>query len=280
MLKVLTEQVDVSRSRLIVAQTAYDTGSESELELLKARVDLIADSTALMRQRAGVTTAMSVLNVLLARDASVPFAVDEEITIGSMLQEDVLRRDLARNSQVLLAQRMRDVDSLDIGRNTARLWPTLQFKAGYNYSLNETDAAAVNYTKYYGPNIGLSASFPLFNGFVDQHARENAIINAASGDLRLRETRLQTNKRFLTLWNEYITERSNVELERGNVEVARKSLSVAQEAYAVGSSSSLELREVQRNLLSAEQRLVDAQYAVMEREVGLKLLTGSVDAWN
>ena len=67
-----------------------------------------------------------------------------------------------------------------------------------------------------------------------------------------------------------------LELERNNLQVAHEYIEAAMERYKVGELSGLELRESQLTLLSAEERLLSAEYNSKLAEISLKHISGMI----
>ena len=67
-----------------------------------------------------------------------------------------------------------------------------------------------------------------------------------------------------------------VKLEEQNLEVARENLGIALERYKLGNLSGLELREVQKSLLDAEERLITIQYLTKVAEISLLQISGKI----
>jgi len=55
-----------------------------------------------------------------------------------------------------------------------------------------------------------------------------------------------------------------------------KNMDLARESYTIGSISSLQLREVQEDLLNAHARLINARYLAKITETELLLLAGAL----
>ena len=65
-------------------------------------------------------------------------------------------------------------------------------------------------------------------------------------------------------------------MEEQNREVARENNEIAIERYRVGTSSPLELREAQINLLEANLRFLNAAYSIKTGEIDLLMLSGKI----
>lgn len=67
-----------------------------------------------------------------------------------------------------------------------------------------------------------------------------------------------------------------MQLETQNLEVARENLDIAFDRYRLGALSGFELREVQKNLLEAEERLLSIQYQAKMAEITLLQISGKI----
>ena len=67
-----------------------------------------------------------------------------------------------------------------------------------------------------------------------------------------------------------------VKMEGQNLEVARENLEIALERYRLGALSGLELREVQKILLDAEERLISVKFQTKLAEISLLQISGKI----
>jgi outer membrane protein TolC len=74
----------------------------------------------------------------------------------------------------------------------------------------------------------------------------------------------------------YENNRKLIQMEAENLGIARQNVNIAREAYRVGSISALSLREAQQQLLVAESRLMDAQFAAALHFTTLQRLSGQL----
>jgi outer membrane protein TolC len=116
----------------------------------------------------------------------------------------------------------------------------------------------------------------LFDGMNRKREYRNAVLSLENYDLGIKQAENGLSSELFRLYNEY---RNQVELagfELQNLDLALRNMKLAKDAYASGSISSLQLREVQDDLLSARSRLITARYNVTITETGLLLLTGGL----
>ena len=86
----------------------------------------------------------------------------------------------------------------------------------------------------------------------------------------------QVKADLLTIYFAYENNLRLLRLEEQNLEVARENLEIALERYKLGSLSGIELREVQKSLLDAEERLISVKYQTKLAEISLYQISGNI----
>ena len=274
---IMKEQVGISQFRLDLARLKFETGSGSELELLKAKVELNADIASLSSQRTVSVNSLATLNELMARDVTLLFDVRDTILLHYRLNYDSLRTGMKEaNRNLLLYNRNMELSGLNVKAARAVQWPVLGMTTGINYSNASSEASITNYNRNFGAIIGVTAYMNIFNGLNLQREYRNAKVSYASSELEIKQFENKIDAYLLKIYNEYINQLELVTFEQQNVELAQKNMEIAKESFKVGSISSLQLREIQRNLLSADTRLVEAEFRTKLTETALLLLSGKL----
>ena len=67
-----------------------------------------------------------------------------------------------------------------------------------------------------------------------------------------------------------------ISLETENYAIAKQNIDIAFDRFKVGIATSYELREVQRNAVSAETRLIETKFAAKSAEIELIRLSGNL----
>ncbi|MDD5507802.1 MAG: TolC family protein [Bacteroidales bacterium] len=275
--KVLREQVDLSGERTRIAETRSSIGAASELEYLRAQVDLNADESSLIQQKALTNNACIALNEILARDATLAFQVADTILLQELLDLDVLTDHCLKFNTELLGEKYNtELSQLDLRSMQGVRYPVVALSTGYNFLENETDASFIEYNRQLGPYIGLSLDFTLFDGMNRTREVKNAHIDLDNARLREEEVQLNLVARLNQHFNQYKSELRVIDLEKQNLILAEKNMDIARESYRVGSLSSIELRVVQENLLEAQSRMIKALYRVKLQETELLRLSGTL----
>ena len=275
--QIIEEQVGISQFRLELAKLKYETGSGSELEFLKARVELNSDIANLSNQKTVFINSLATLNELMARDVTSKFNVKDTIFLHYQLNYDSLRAGMREaNRNLLLYNRNMEVSSLNLKSARAVQWPSVGLTTGVNYLNNQSEANFINYNRNFGAVIGVSAYMNIFNGLNMQRDVRNARISYATSELEMKQLENKLDAQLLKIYNQYLNQMELVLFEKENVQLARKNMEIAKESFEVGSISSLQLREIQKNLLDANTRLVEAEFRTKLTETALLLISGKL----
>ncbi len=276
-LQLFQNNLSLSDERLEIAEAKYSIGKSSKLEYLAAQVDYNADQSAMIRQTELIYNAKADLNTLLARDPDIDFEVPGQIDANLELDGTRLRESLlATNPTLLQTRQNREIAALSTKElETGRL-PEVFISGGYRFNDAERGAGFLRTSRSSGFNYGLGARVTLFDGWNQQRNIQNAKITEETAVYQVEQTRNNLVNTLKKTFVRYTNSIDLIELETENLAVARENADIALERYKLGRSTSLELREAQRNALQAESRLIDAVYATKIAEIELNRLSGEL----
>jgi outer membrane protein TolC len=125
-------------------------------------------------------------------------------------------------------------------------------------------------------NYGVTLGMDIFDGFNRRREKANARIDMQNKEYQYREIEQEVKADLITIFYGYENNLRLLRLEEQNLSVARENLEIAMERYKLGSLSGLELREVQKSLLDAEERLISVNYQAKIAEISLMQISGKV----
>jgi outer membrane protein TolC len=267
----------LSKSRYENAEEKYLLGVISGLELQQARIDLNADSSAVLLQQETVISAYILMTNLLNAGHEINFNINDTIVLAPRINIDSLRqRTLNFNNQLIMARQGETLSKYDLDAVRAQRYPTINFSTGYNITRSEYPWAATSYNMTNGLNWGFNMSWNIFSGLETNRRIANAKIEAESSRLAYLDIENEILSELDLLFNTYQNNIIVTDFETQSAEVARTSLEIAMERYRLGSLSGLEFREYQNNYLSAINRRLTAIYRAKISEIGLRLLAGEL----
>lgn len=280
-LKNFRYAVSLSKERLRIVEERYHIGNFSRLDYQQAKVDFNADSAQYMKQQELLHTSRIQLNELMANEnVDQPFIIrDSLINVSARLDfEELWNATLQTNASLLKAEQNNTLARLDYKKVTSRDYPYVKMNAGYGYTLNKYDISANSRRSNLGLNVGLTLGFNLFDG---NRRRERRNARIAIQNARLEREQLEQALRadLSNLWQAYQNNLQMLNLERQNLIAAKENHEIAMERYMLGNLSGIEMREAQKSLLDAEERILSAEYDTKLCEISLLQISGKVDRY-
>ncbi|MBU1014536.1 MAG: TolC family protein [Bacteroidetes bacterium] len=282
MLNNMKYAMELSKERLRIDEERYLLGSSSKLQVLQSRVYLNADSSKLSKQFEIVRTVQIGLNELMAvEDLGTEFITkDASIEVIQLfMYEKLLEETLMRNTSLLIASKNKVVSEYDYKLIESRSYPYLNLSSGYSYNLNTYSNSTNKNQITNGMNYGLTLGLNLFDGFNQRRSLNNSSIEIQNKELKYAEVEQGVKADLISIYNAYINNLRLINLEEQNVQTASENLDIALESYKLGSLSGLELREVQKSLLDAKDRLFSIHYQAKLAEISLQLISGNIMAY-
>ena len=277
-LKNFLYAVSLSKERLRIVEERYHIGNFSRLDYQQAKVDFNADSAQYMKQQELVVTSRINLNELMANaDVDQPlFIEDSIIKVNTHLNfEELWNATLQTNASLLKADQNTTIAQLDYKKVNSRNYPYLKLNTGYGYTFNKYDIASNSQRGNLGFNGGLTIGFNRFDGNRRREKR-NASIAVKNSRLQRQELEQALRADISNLWQAYRNNLQLLNLERQNLIAAKENHEIAMERYMLGDLAGIEMREAQKSLLDAEERILSAEYDTKLCEISLLQISGKV----
>lgn len=277
-LKNFRYAVSLSKERLRIVEERYHIGNFSRLDYQQAKVDFNADSAQYMKQQELVVTSRINLNERMAvPEVNRPLRVNDSlITVNDTLMYDRLwEATLRTNATLLKAGQNTTLAQLDYRKVLSRNYPYVRLNAGYGYTLNKYDINATRQRSNWGLNGGVTIGLNLWDGN-RRRERQNASLAIRNAQLAKEQLELGLKADMSNLWQAYRNNLRLVNLERQNLVTARENHEIAKERYLLGDLSGIEMREAQKSLLDAEERILSAEYNTKVCEISLLQLSGKI----
>ncbi len=279
--------VSLSRERVRIDEERYLLGASSKLELLQSIVYLNADSSRLARQKEAILESEIRLKKLMAlenleetirlKDSTIVFTPDLQYA-------DLLEATLERNTSLQMAQKNQRISELDYKIISSRSYPYLNFSSGYNFAyrgygtgtISDYGELALSNQQSGTFHYGITMGVDIFDGYNQRREEANARIETENRAFAFQEVEQDIKAELLTIYYAYENNLRVVQMEEQNLDVARENLEIALERYRLGALSGIELREVQKSLLDAEERLISAKYQTKLAEISLLQISGKI----
>jgi outer membrane protein len=275
-----TEQLELSRVRLDIAQEKIKIGVGSELQALQAELDFRMDSTQMLTQRNRVTSLKSQLNRLLNRSPETDFSVEPNLAVPTEQKlGDVFQRMGEQNPSILLARMQQQVADYEYKETKSLRYPSVYINGAYNFTNSSTPQGTTELSRIHGPQVGIGASLTLFNGFNNSRKINVARILAENQQLILEDITANLQHRAFNLVNELNQALELVHVGEKSVALAERNVAAGLEKYKLGAISDLELREIQNKLAETRNRYISALTNAQWYEIEILTLMGNLEKY-
>jgi outer membrane protein TolC len=152
--------------------------------------------------------------------------------------------------------------------------PQVNLNSGLNFGYLSSNSGFLTSNQSYGPFIGLTASYNIFDGHRVNRNVELAKLNVTIAKLAYDQASLTTKNELYLLYQQYEYFVAQARVERENMALSAENFVLADELYRSGRINQFELRQVRLQRLDIQRRLTQAEYQQILAYIGLMELSG------
>ena len=276
-LKSINQTIEYNQERVKIMQTAFNSGSSDKTDLLQAKIDLNVYLENAINQQAAIDDAKRVLNLVLGKEADWGFDVPDSISNNYTPNKDQLNKNLyTSNTTILSLKKQADVNQLMLREAQKAGFPKINLNAGYNYANTLNTDGSVLKNRYFGPQLGVSLSLPVFMSGDIRRQEAIAKIELNSAEHRLARVKLQMNTQLQNALNQFENQQELLKIETENSGLTKENLEISLARLRLGQTTSLEVHQAQEEYVQSFTRLINFQYNLKLAETRLKQLLSNL----
>lgn len=277
--KVIQESYDMAALTHRTYTKQYEAGAASDYDVLRTSVAMKNIEPELLQADIAIKQARLQLQILMGVDSNFAFTVTDRLSnYESTMYEETLSRissDYTNNADL----RLLDIDSKILDKNLKiqklAFSPTLAFTANYNWTSMSNGSPFRNFRWNPYSTVGLSLSFPIFQGGQRYSRVKQTAIQAE--ELRLQRENLERSVAMqvsLAIDNIKINVKQIASCSE-SVSQADRAHEIMEKSFDIGAASYLDLRDSELALTRARLAYYQAIYNYLVANSELELLLGN-----
>lgn len=269
-LRLTEEQLRLVSERLRLGATTRSDSLRAMVIHANAQLALIQAQSNLRNAQTNLARAIQLPGLVMAvRDSSLELRLPQ-------LDTAQLRRDANSTApSVRQAEATVAVARATVSANRAAWLPTLSANASNRWSRNDSlffGGGGANFVRTW--SLGLTLSYPLFNGFQRESNIVTADANAVSAEAALRDARLALDASLIQQLSALDAASTSIDVARASVTAAEEDLRMQTERYRLGAVTIIEVLTSQANMQQAQVNLVTARYNYLVAHAQIEALVG------
>jgi outer membrane protein TolC len=280
-LKAIEEQMSISQTRVNLAERRLDIGVGTKPDVLQSKVDLNAQKAAQLEQQTLISQLREQLNQVMNVKEQANYEVADSIPLNTQLALGDIQNGIeATNPTLLISKKNLDIAGITFKERKAEKLPTVAFNSVYNFTRTNNQTVINPFSPLFnqskGLNYGVTASIPILNNLTNKRQIQQAKLDIQYQQLVFNNQQSQLNLAVINAFKEYEQQKKALALEEENILLAKENVYIALEVYRLGASTIIQLREAQKSLEDAYNRLIAARYNTKLSETELLRLKGDL----
>jgi outer membrane protein TolC len=254
---------DVVKANFENVQAQYRNGTAAEFDQLRAEVQLANTEPLVISAENNLALAMNALKNLLAIPVEQDVILQGDFVFEELPETAITearRNALTTNPMILQLSFQESLLEKNISIERAGYFPSLNLIGGYSWQAQDNTFQFNNYLWAKTLNLGITLSFPVFDGLRTSNRVQQAEIERE----KIHYTRIKAEEglKIQVLSTELrMTEaRKRIEGQGKNIDQAKKAVRIAQTRFMSGVGTQLELLDAQVAMTRAQTNYAQAIY--------------------
>jgi len=273
-LRVVRDTVASKQSHMEFAQNRRAAGAATELEVLRAQVDLENQRAELLRAENDVAAARATLNTVMVRPTSTPIEPTDGLAVvpfGGTF-DDAVKEALAARPELKSLRLTEQIRDKLIGVAAADAKPRIDFDGSYGFAVRKPEKLFhSDFTRW---SALMTFKVPLFDGLrtAGRVAQATAERNTVTQQIAALENQVRLDVQ--SAWDSLALAARTIEAAELNVTQARRALDMTEATYRLGAATPLDVIDAQQALSQAENIRNQALVSHANARATLEYVTG------
>lgn len=270
--------LEVSAFRLRIEERKLSVGAGDALQYNQAVVDFNDDSLSVLNRMRIIKSLEVQTNRIINEDPPAPVLTADTMLTAFPLPplDSLLIQAESANSEIEQAVLEEMVAETMVRVEQSAYYPTIDLNGQYNYFYSTSKIGYATYNKNYGPLLGVSVRFNLFNGNNVRRTVKNAKLSAESARLSTENVSATIKSLVTDQYYQWQSLQKQLQLALENRKSALKSLEIAELQYQQGLIDGYNFRLTQVSVLNAANQAIQQELAIRLLEISLHRQAGTL----
>ena len=251
-LRVIRTNVESKQSHLEYARNRRAAGAATELEVLRAEVDLENQRAEQLRAENEVASARATLNTVMLRPTNTPIQPTDSLVVVPLAVrfDDAIEEALTARPEIQTLRLKEQIQDKLIGVAAADMKPRADFDGSLGYAVRRPkNLFDRDFSRWSGV---LTIKVPLFDGrrTAGKVAQERAQRNSVTQQIAALEN--QVRLEVQSAWDALALAERMIQAADLNVAQARRAADMTEANYRLGAATQLDVVDAQQALRQAE----------------------------
>ena len=243
-LNAIVEQKTISEERVKLADKKLSVGLGAKPELLQAKVDLNAFTSAQYTQNTLIAQLKEQLNQLMGVSKDISYDVVDSIPVKQDLSLEYIMTNINQtNPDLQVFRKNLDLSKIALREAKADYYPRVSLVSNYNFNRNNNtqniNPFQLPFRQVAGLSGGITAAIPIFNGFsVTRQVKQSKVL-IQQQQLLYDNQVLQVDISVKNAFREYELQKQNLKLEDDNILLAKENVMIALARFKQGVAPTL-----------------------------------------
>ena len=273
-LRIISTNVQSKQTHVDYARNRRTAGVATELEVLRAEVDLENARAEAIRAENEVSGARALLNTVMLRPTSTPVVPSDSLAVVPFTEnfDAAVAEAIAQRSELQFLRTEERVQGLLVDVAAADAKPSIEFNGSYGYAVRRPkNLFSQDFTRWSG---AINIKVPLFDGrrTAGRVAQARSQLNTVTQRIAALESgvRLQVQSAFDAL---ALADRT-IQAAELNVTQARRASEMTEANYKLGAATQLDVVDAQQSLRQAENIRNQALYTHANARADMRFVMG------
>lgn len=269
-LKTLDQSIAVSQKQLELIEVKKDIGLANNADLFQIKIDLNTKKQDYASQELVIKQGKTdLLNLLALKTDSIIIIKDTIVASGDVKFENIVN-NLQQNADILSLENQIKINELIEKEIKTQRMPSVRANTGLNFGRTQSDAGQLLLNQSYGPFLGLSLSFPIYNSGNVKRQEQVANINTKIAKTQKQKTTEAYQTQVYKTFQAYTTALEQAKIQQATYKLSQDLLDLVFQKFQLGQATIIELREAQKSFEDSGFRLINLNYIAKMAEIELK----------